>query len=66
MATIPLSLFATALLSGDVLTAATEPLNSWAEIPKPNSATMLLSVASGNGLFVAVGNGRAIITSTAA
>src|SRR5437868_13928618 len=53
-------LFASSLLA----LRASDPLDTWVEIPKPATAGALTSIVYGNGTFVAVGSGKTIITSS--
>ncbi|HEX7859752.1 MAG TPA: immunoglobulin domain-containing protein [Verrucomicrobiae bacterium] len=43
---------------------AAEPVESWAEYPRPAGAGALTSIAFGNGIFVAVGSNGTIVTSS--
>src|SRR5688500_3868589 len=60
----PARLFLTSfIVSITVLNSSAATLDSWVEISKPNPAVTFTSVAYGDGMFVAVGDGGAIITS---
>jgi hypothetical protein len=60
------TLFSLLIASGlqTLILRAADPLDTWVEIPKPAAVDSITSIAYGNGVFVAVGSGKSIITSS--
>ena len=56
-------LFLAVLLLGIAPLRSAEPVDNWAEYPRPEGAGALTSVAFGNGTFVAAGDDGTIVTS---